>query len=68
MSSNHATGDRDITGDAWGDALLDHLAGRPVDELTLEVDDGTAVPAMHPEWFFRSENGWDPGSAGCCRR
>lgn len=60
MSSNHPTGDRDITGDAWGDALLDHLAGRPVDELTLEVDDGTAVPAMHPEWFFRSENDWDP--------
>ena len=47
-------------GDAWGDALLDHLAGKPVDALTLEVDDGTAVPAMHPEWFLRTEPDWEP--------
>jgi SAM-dependent methyltransferase len=48
------------TGDAWGNALLDHLEGRPVDGLELEVDDGTVVPAMHPEWFFRPREGWEP--------
>lgn len=47
-------------GDAWGDALLDHLAGKTVEGLILEVDDGTSVPAMHPEWFFRTEPNWEP--------
>ena len=47
-------------GDAWGAALLDHLAGHVVDGLVLEVDDGTAVPAMAPEWFFRPEPEWEP--------
>lgn len=47
-------------GDAWGNALLDHLTGKAVEGLTLEVDDGTSVPAMHPEWFFRTEPDWEP--------
>jgi SAM-dependent methyltransferase len=59
MSSDYTSDDPTI-GDAWGEALLDHLAGRFVDGLTLEVDDGTALPAMHPEWFFRPESDWEP--------
>lgn len=51
--------DHDEVGDAWGMALLDHLRQRPVADLVLEVDDGTAVPAMHPEWFFRDFAAWD---------
>lgn len=50
----------DTTGDAWGRALLDHLDGRPVAGVELEVDDGTVVPAMHPEWFFRDHDRWEP--------
>lgn len=46
--------------DAWGRALTDHLHGRPVRQLDLEVDDGSVGPAMHPEWFFRSESDWEP--------
>jgi len=53
-------GARLTTGDAWGLALLDHLEGRPVELLELEVDDGTVVPAMHPEWFFRERDDWEP--------
>ena len=45
--------------DAWGAALLDHLEGREVAQPLLEVDDGTVVPAMHPEWFFREFEQWD---------
>ena len=52
-------GERTV-GDAWGQALLDHLDGRPVDGVELEVDDGTVVPAMHPEWFFREPAAWEP--------
>lgn len=51
---DHAT-----VGDAWGTALLDHLRGRDVVQPMLEVDDGTVVPAMHPEWFFRDFERWD---------
>ena len=47
-------------GDAWGRALLDHLDGRLQGPPVLEVDDGNAVPAMHPEWFFRGFDEWDP--------
>lgn len=39
-------------------ALLDHLEGRPVPGLVLEVD-GERVPAMGPEWFFRGFADWD---------
>jgi SAM-dependent methyltransferase len=46
-------------GDAWGAALRDHLEGREVAPPLLEVDDGAVVPAMHPEWFFRSVDEWD---------
>jgi len=46
-------------GDAWGAALLDFLEGREVVQPVLEVDDGTVVPAMHPEWFFRDFDRWD---------
>ena len=60
MNANRSVSDTTKLGDAWGDALLDHLAGRAVVDLMLEVDDGTAVPAMHPEWFFRSEADWEP--------
>jgi SAM-dependent methyltransferase len=46
-------------GDSWGAALLDYLDGREVAQPLLEVDDGTVVPAMHPEWFFRTFEQWD---------
>ena len=46
-------------GDAWGRALLDHLDGGLTNAPQLEVDDGTAVPAMHPSWFFREFDEWD---------
>jgi SAM-dependent methyltransferase len=46
-------------GDAWGQALLDHLDGLDVVTPELEVDDGTVAPAMHPEWFFREFSAWD---------
>ena len=51
--------ERGAVGDAWGAALLDHLAGRDVAQPMLEVDDGKVVPAMHPEWFFRTFDDWD---------
>lgn len=44
--------------DAFGKALLDHLAGREVQELTLEADDGTSTPAMGPDWFFQASDEW----------
>jgi SAM-dependent methyltransferase len=50
----------EIVGDAWGEALRDYLDGRGVGQLDLEVDDGTAGPAMHPEWFSRHEPDWEP--------
>jgi SAM-dependent methyltransferase len=59
LNSDDTTADLRIA-DAWGDALNDHLDGRAVDELLLEVDDGTVVPAMDPEWFFRTEPDWEP--------
>lgn len=59
MNSDDTNADLLVT-DAWGDALNDHLDGHEVDELRLEVDDGTVVPAMHPEWFFRVEPDWEP--------
>ena len=46
--------------DAFGAALLDYLEGNEVPPLTLEVDGGPSVSAMHPEWFFRSFAHWDP--------
>jgi SAM-dependent methyltransferase len=54
-------GDEPITsvGDAWGEALRDHLDGRDVAELLLELDNGEKVPAMQPEWFFRPFEEWD---------
>lgn len=56
MTNAHTDG---ALGDAWGAALLDYLNGREVAEPLLEVDDGTVVPAMHPEWFFRDFDRWD---------
>lgn len=53
------TSEHDETGDAWGRALLDHYHDERVHQVDLEVDDGTVVPAMHPEWFFRDELGWE---------
>ena len=46
--------------DAWGSALADHMDGRSVRRLDLEVDDGSIGPGMHPEWFFRAERDWEP--------
>ena len=43
----------DPSHDAFGAALLDYLEGKDVPGLVLEVEGGGAVPAMHPEWFFR---------------
>jgi GNAT superfamily N-acetyltransferase len=51
--------DRDAIGDAWGAALLDYFDGREVVQPMLEVDDGTVLPAMRPEWFFRDFDRWD---------
>lgn len=51
--------DHDEVGDAWGMALLDHFNRLPVSDVQLEVDDGTVVSAMHPEWFFREHDAWD---------
>lgn len=50
----------DVTTDVWGEALHDHMLGRLVEGLLLEVDDGTVAPAMEPEWFFRPEPDWEP--------
>lgn len=44
--------------DAFGRALQDHLSGAPGPTLMLEVDDGTRVPAMPPDWFFLPEAAW----------
>ena len=46
-------------GDAWGNALLDHLHGRWTPVPELEVRNGGAGDAMHPEWFFRGFDEWD---------
>ena len=58
------TDDRDPTSpreaDAWGDALLDELHGRPVAPLELETDRGVVHAAMAPAWFFRPAEQWDP--------
>jgi SAM-dependent methyltransferase len=56
----HDTSDQLSTGDAWGHALLDYLESRPVEQPELEIDDGTVVPAMDPEWFFRDHDDWEP--------
>jgi SAM-dependent methyltransferase len=45
--------------DAWGQALLDYARGRPGPRPILEVDDGSVVPAMEPQWFFRTFEQWD---------
>lgn len=45
--------------DAWGRALLDYAHGRSGPRPMLEVDDGSVVPAMEPEWFFRTFEQWD---------
>ncbi len=50
--------------DAFGRALLDHLEGRPVEELRLEVDDGWSVPAMSPAWFFQQPAHWSEWERG----
>lgn len=47
---------RDV--DAFGGALLDHLAGRPAAELLLEVDDGYVTPAMPAAAFFLPPAAW----------
>jgi SAM-dependent methyltransferase len=49
----------DPSEDAFGAALLDYLEGRAVPELVLETAEGETGPAMHPEWFFRSFDGWE---------
>lgn len=46
-------------GDAWGQALLDHHRGRWTPKPELEVEDGGAGDAMHPEWFFRDADRWE---------
>ena len=46
-------------GDAWGDALVDHLLGRWVPTPELEVEGGAVGDAMHPSWFFRTFEAWD---------
>lgn len=46
-------------GDAWGEALVDHLRGRWTPLPELEVDGGAVGDAMHPEWFFRDFDAWD---------
>lgn len=45
--------------DAWGRALLDHLAGRPTPDLVIETGQGVVSPMMRPEWFFRGFEEWD---------
>lgn len=45
--------------DAFGAALRDHLEGSEVPALTLEVQGGSAWPAMRPEWFFRDFERWE---------
>lgn len=47
-------------GDAWGAALLDQWAGLDVADLLLDVRGGTTTTAMHPAWFFRGFDEWDP--------
>jgi SAM-dependent methyltransferase len=49
----------DPSRDAFGAALLDHLDGKEVPELVLEVQGGEAGPAMRPEWFFRDFERWE---------
>jgi len=46
--------------DAFGKALLDHLEGRESDQLILEADDSTSMPAMDPAWFFQTSDKWYP--------
>lgn len=46
-------------GDAFGQALADHLAGRDASGLELETASGYVGPALSPEWFFRPFDRWD---------
>lgn len=39
--------------------MLDYWHKREVLPTTLEVRDGRTVPAMHPEWFYRTYDQWD---------
>ena len=59
MTRAEASGEELEVGDAWGTALLDHLGGREVPTPELEVEGAGVVPAMHPEWFFRTFDQWD---------
>lgn len=45
-------------GDAWGQALGDHLCGRWTPTPDLETDFGEAGDAMNPGWFFRPFDDW----------
>lgn len=49
----------EMSQDAFGVALLDYLRGKVVPDLVLEVADGEAGPALHPEWFFRDFAQWE---------
>jgi len=44
--------------DAFGKALFDYFEGREINQLTLEADDGTSIPAMEPAWFFQTSDEW----------
>lgn len=46
--------------DAFGQLLLDHLAGH-AGEPRLERDDGRSEPALSAEWFFAEHDQW-PGA------
>ena len=46
-------------GDAWGNALRDHLLGAWTPTPELEVDGGDVGEAMPPSWFFRGFAEWD---------
>ncbi len=48
------------TNDAFGQSLLDVLAQKPAQSLTLEMADGWHTPAMAPAWFFQPSADWDP--------
>ncbi|MGH3018161.1 MAG: class I SAM-dependent methyltransferase [Gaiellaceae bacterium] len=44
--------------DAFGQLLLDHLAGRTGEQPMLELDDGRSGPALGAEWFFAEYPAW----------
>jgi SAM-dependent methyltransferase len=46
-------------GDAFGQALVDHLEGGDAAQPELETDSGYVGPALPPAWFFRGFDEWD---------